>query len=160
MSPRDALARTALFGTLPDDALDRLAGWFELRPVLIGDVLLREGEPSARLYVVVSGSLVVCKQVHGVTEALVARAGPGAHLGEIDLVDGECATATVLAEADGEVLELDADRFRRMLVSDRPLFAHVARVLFVDLAEKVRVTNARVRETIAWGLDACGELVA
>ncbi len=158
MSTHERLARSALFGTLPDEVLERLAGWFELRDVRIGDVLLREGMPSARLLVVVSGSLVVCKQVQGVTEALVARVGPGAHLGEIDLVDGEYATATVIAESDGQVLELEAERFRRMLVSDRPLFAHVARVLFVDLAEKVRHTNAQVRETIAWGLDACGEL--
>ncbi len=158
MPTAEILARTPLFGTLPEDVVLRLAPWFTPRRVAIGDVILTEGEPAAKLVIVVHGSLVVCKRVQGVTEALVARVGPGAHLGEIDLVDGEMATATVLAESDGEVLELDADRFRRMLVTDRPLFAHVARVLFVDLAEKVRVTNAQVRETIAWGLDACGEL--
>jgi hypothetical protein len=34
----------------------------------------------------------------------------------------------------------------------------VARALYVDLADKVRQTNLRVRQTIAWGLEATGEL--
>ncbi len=152
-----ALRASVLFGTLPQPVLAQLAEWFVLRPTTAGEVLLREDEESARLYVVASGRVVVCKGVVGVTEALVARVGPGDHLGEIDLVDGQTATATVIAEEDGVVIELAADRFRRMLVSDRPLFAHVARVLLTDMAVKVRRTNERVRETIAWGLDACGD---
>ena len=156
MNTAEALARSTLFATMPESVVGRLAPWFAPRVVNKGEVLLTEGETAAKLYIVVAGTAVVCKRVHGVTEALVARVGPGAHLGEIDLVDAECATATVIMETPGALLELDSERFRRMLVTDRTLFSHVARVLFVDLAEKVRKTNEQVRQTIAWGLDAVG----
>ena len=157
MHVKDALAKSSLFGTMPDPILARLAPWFTPRIVRKGDVLLRENETSACLFVVAAGTALVCKRVDGVTEALVARIGAGGHLGEIDLVDAQSATATVIMETPGALLELDSERFRRMLVTDRSLFAHVARVLFVDLAEKVRKTNQQVRQTIAWGLDACGD---
>ena len=156
MSLQAALSGSSLFGQLPDELLVRLAPWCEQRLVRAGDVLLTEGESASRLYVLVSGQAVICKNV-GEADALVARLGPGAHLGEIDLLDAETATATVIMETDGEVVQLDAARFRQMLVRDRQLFSHVARVLFADLAERVRRTNERVRATIAWGLDAAGD---
>lgn len=153
-----ALAKSELFGSMPAPLLERLAPWFTERGALRGEVLLHEGEGASRLFVIASGTVLVCKAVAGSTEALVARLGPGAHLGEIDLLDDEQATATVIMETEGTLLELDTERFRRMLVTDRALFAHVARGLFVDLATKVRRTNDKVRETIAWGLDATGDL--
>lgn len=156
---RLVLGRCPLFVTLPPEALDRLAPWFSVRRVRGGEVLIAEGLPSGGLVVVVSGSLVVAKAVPGHPEALVTRLGPAGHAGEVDLVDAEQASASVIAEGDGEVLVLDAQQMRRMLVSDRRLFAHVARALMVDLAGKVRDTNSRVRDAITWGLDATGESI-
>ncbi len=156
---RPLLAASPLFATLPPDAVDRLAGWFVSRPVIPGEVLIEEGEAASILLVVATGSLVVAKRVDGHPEALVTRIGPGGHAGEVDLVDDERASASVIAETSGTVLVLEAQRLRRMLVTDRRLFAHVARALLVDMAQKVRSTNDRVREAIAWGLDATGEAI-
>jgi CRP-like cAMP-binding protein len=152
------LARVRLFSDLPEAIRDRLLPWLSERRVAVAEQLITEGEPAASLVMILEGEALVCKRVAGSTEALVARVVAGGHLGEIDLVDAETATASVLMATDGRVLVLDADRLRRMLVTDRPLFSHVARALFIDLAEKVRTTNQRVRETIAWGLEATGEL--
>ena len=156
---RAQLAACPLFATLPPDAIDRLAVWFVARRVSPGDVLIEEDREASLLLVVAAGSLVVAKRVDGHPEALVTRIGPGGHAGEVDLVDGDSACASVIAETSGTVLVLDAQRLRRMLVTDRRLFAHVARALLVDLALKVRRTNERVRDAIAWGLDATGEAI-
>ncbi len=157
MTLLEGLSSVRLFANMPPSARERLAPWVVERRVSAGDVLIKEGEPAAGLFMLVEGEAVVCKQVSGATEALVTRVGVGDHLGEIDLLDAESATASVLMATDGRVLVLDIERLRRMLVTDRALFAHVAKALFVDLAEKVRQTNQRVRETIAWGLEATGE---
>ena len=156
---RAVLGRCPLFVTLPPDVLDRLAQWFTPRGVRAGEVIIAEGLPSGALVVVARGSLLVAKAVAGHPEALVSRGGPGGHAGEVDLVDAETACASVIAEGEGQLLVLDAQRLRRMLVSDRRLFAHVARALLVDLAGKVRTTNDRVRDAITWGLDATGESI-
>lgn len=156
---RAQLAACPLFATLSPEAVERLAGWFTARPVSAGEVLIEEGQGASVLLVVAEGSLVVAKRVEGHPEALLTRIGPGGHAGEVDLVDDERASASVIAETSGTVLVLEAQRLRRMLVTDRRLFAHVARALLVDLAHKVRRTNERVRDAIAWGLDATGESV-
>lgn len=152
------LSAVRLFAGLPPTAMERLLPWLEERRVAVGEVLIREGEPSASLFMLVEGDALICKRVAGSTEALVARVGIGDHLGEIDLVDAQSATASVIMSTDGVVLVLDVERLRRMLVTDRRLFSHVAKALYVDLADKVRQTNLRVRQTIAWGLEATGEL--
>jgi CRP-like cAMP-binding protein len=152
------LSVVRLFAGLPPAVMERLLPWLEERRVGVGEVLIREGEPSASLFMLVEGDALICKRVAGSTEALVARVGMGDHLGEIDLVDAQSAAASVIMSTDGVVLVLDVERLRRMLVTDRPLFSHVAKALYVDLADKVRQTNLRVRQTIAWGLEATGEL--
>ncbi|MBM4366763.1 MAG: cyclic nucleotide-binding domain-containing protein [Deltaproteobacteria bacterium] len=156
---RARLAACPLFATLPPEAIDRLGDWFVARPVTAGEVLIEEDRGASFLLVVATGSLVVAKRVDGHPEALVTRIGPGGHAGEVDLVDDERACASVIAETDGTVLVLESQRLRRMLVTDRRLFTHVARALLVDLAHKVRQTNERVRDAIAWGLDATGEAI-
>jgi CRP-like cAMP-binding protein len=160
MTTASTLASVRLFAALPSGARDRLVPWLVERPAAMGEVLIQEGEPAVGLFMIVEGQALVCKRVAGATEALVARVGVGDHVGEIDLLDAESATATVLMATDGRVLVLEVERLRRMLVTDRPLFTHVAKALFVDLAEKVRATNQRVRDTIAWGLEATGELTS
>ncbi len=156
---RVRLAACPLFATLPPEAIDPLAGWFVARPVSAGEVLIEEGQSARVLLVVSEGSLVVAKAVDGHPEALLTRIGPGGHAGEVDLVDDARASASVIAETAGIVLVLEAQRLRRMLVTDRRLFAHVARALLVDMVRKVRSTNDRVRDAIAWGLDATGESI-
>jgi CRP-like cAMP-binding protein len=157
---REILGRCALFATLPPDALDRLVPWFAAREVEAGAVVIEEGAAGGELMVVARGSLLVGKAVPGHAEAFVKRIAVGEAAGEVDLVDAERASASVIAEVNSTLLVLETPRLRRMLVSDRRLFAHVARALMVDLAEKVRRTNDRVRDAITWGLDATGEGVS
>ena len=156
-STHEILVRSRLFRTLPPEALARLAPWFRTRDVPAGVTLVQEGQPAGALFVVVEGTLIVCKSLERRSEALVGRLGPGQHAGELDLIDAQMASASVASETPCTLLVLDQRRIREMLVSDRVLFTHVARALFVDLSERIRLTNERVRNAIAWGLDATGQ---
>lgn len=153
----EELQKTQMFSSIPEALLQRLALWFYVRRPAAGDVLISEGESSQEIFVIVSGTVVVAKALGETTEAFVARLEAGMHLGEIDMIDDQSASASATMETAGVVLHLDIVRFRRILVEDRPLFVHVSRALFIDLANKVRQTNDKVRETIEWGMESAGE---
>lgn len=156
----DVVTCSRLFASLPEDAVKRLAPWMRLRDVEAGETLVVEGEPAGALLLVAGGTLLVSKSLGRQSEALVTRLGVGDHAGELDLIDAQAASASVVAESAATVVVLETRRMRQMLVTDRTLFGHVTRALFVDLSQKVRTTNDRVRDAIAWGLDATGQTPA
>jgi MFS family permease len=96
----------ALFAPLDGVVLERLAAAF--RPVSLpaGSVIIREGEPGERFYLIDSGEVSVQKN-----GAEVARLGAGDYFGEISLLKQVPTTATVVASTDVEVLALDPDIF-------------------------------------------------
>ncbi|MEA2667201.1 MAG: hypothetical protein QOJ33_135, partial [Chloroflexota bacterium] len=96
----------ALFAPLDGVVLERLAAAF--RPVSLpaGSVIIREGEPGERFYLIDSGEVSVQKN-----GAEVARLGGGDYFGEISLLKQVPTTATVVASTDVEVLALDPDIF-------------------------------------------------
>lgn len=157
LAVQESLVSSRLFRTVPPDAVARLVPWFRVREVGSGVTLVQEGQPAGALFIVAKGGLVVCKSLDRKAEALVTRLGPGHHVGEVDLIDAQMASASVASEVPTTLLVLDQRRLREMLVMDRVLFTHVARALFVDLSERIRNTNDRVRDAIAWGLDATGQ---
>ncbi len=95
-----------IFAPLPPAEQEHLA--HELVPlhVAAGDVVVREGEPGDRFYVVRSGELEV--SVDGET---VRTLGAGDHFGEIALLRDVPRTATVAARSDVDLYALDRDEF-------------------------------------------------
>jgi NTE family protein len=90
--------------------LEALAGHGEPLSLRRGDVLVRQGEPSDVLYVVVSGRFSV--HVDGAVEP-VAEIGPGQPIGEIGFFAGLPRTATVIARRDASVLAFTRAAFDR-----------------------------------------------
>ena len=122
MSPRHVpasvseLARVGLLATLPGETLGRLAGEMTREEVEAGTVLVREGEPGDRFYVLLSGVAQVSQSSLG--DRSVLRAGE--YFGEVSLAMGVPRTATVKAMTPCVVASCDAATFDALL---RPLFA-------------------------------------
>lgn len=81
-----------------------------LKPVPMGHILLREGEPGDCMYVIRGGLFEVTH--NGQFLALV---GAGEVLGEMALIDEEPRAATVVAIAPSEVLEVTRADFNAMI---------------------------------------------
>lgn len=79
-----------------------------------GEAIIREGAEDYDMYVVLSGSMVVEKQIGGKT-VFLSYLPAGSYVGEMTLFDGGRRTATVSAAIRSRVVKLDGDRFRRML---------------------------------------------
>jgi cAMP-dependent protein kinase regulator len=122
MSPRHVpasvteLARVGLLSTLPGETLARLADEMRREEVASGTVLVREGEPGDRFYVLLSGIAGISQSSLG--NRSVLRAGD--YFGEVALAMDVPRTATVTAMTPCVVASCDATTFDTLL---RPLFA-------------------------------------
>jgi len=110
------LARIELLAGLPGETLARLAKRMERQEVAPGAVILREGEPGDRFYVVFAGMLSVTQEVRGYRGVL----RPGDYFGEVALAMDIPRTATVAAITPAVVASCDRETFDELV---RPLFA-------------------------------------
>jgi len=110
------LNRVALLAGLPGETLARLAKAMERQEVAPGTVLVREGDPGDRFYVVFSGMLAVSQQGYGGRNVL----RPGDYFGEVALAMGMPRTATVSAITPAVVASCDREAFDEFI---RPLFS-------------------------------------
>ncbi|TIX18625.1 MAG: cyclic nucleotide-binding domain-containing protein [Mesorhizobium sp.] len=115
MSSVDSLAARLLSATLMFDrasllALEALAAESDRLVLRRGEVLVREGDPSDRFFVVLSGRFTVHK---GDRIGSVAEIAQGELVGEIGFFAGLPRTATVLAARDSIVLEISRNHFEK-----------------------------------------------
>lgn len=110
----ERLRLTPLFGGLPDDQLDRLAGMGEIVDLAAGEALITEGDQADALYVVLEGEMDVTKRA-GRSTIPVARVGPGALQGELAALEGGRRLASVTAATPAEVLRIPIGAIRQLL---------------------------------------------
>lgn len=112
---------------------------FTHNPVLInvpaGQTLFREGEEGSLMYVLSIGSADVI-----VNNRVVETLQHGSVVGEMGIVSPGPRSATVVANSDCELVEIDEKRFQ-FLVQQTPFFAlQIMRLM----AERLRNTNQMV----------------
>ena len=110
------LARVGLFGSLPGQTLTKLADRMRRDEVAAGSVIVREGEPGDRFYVLLSGVAGVSQSELGGRRVLQA----GEFFGEVALAMNVPRTASVVAMTPCIVASCDAATFDELV---RPLFA-------------------------------------
>ena len=122
MSPRHVpasvteLARVGLFAELPGETLAKLADRMQREEVAAGTVVIREGEPGDRFYVLLSGVAGVSQTSIG--DRRILRAGEV--FGEVALAMHISRTATVTAMTPCLVASCDERTFDELV---RPFFA-------------------------------------
>ena len=128
------LSEVPLFSACTDRELDRLARHAELVDFAAGDVLMTEGETGHEFFVIVDGEV-------GVTSggSTVAKLGPGAHVGELALLDPGPRTATVTALRDTQAVLLSSREFYGA-VEDVP---ELARKLLTGMARRLREASGQ-----------------
>lgn len=101
----DVLQQVPMLRTLPVPTIEHLARHITPRRLRAGEVVLREGTPGSRFYVIAAGEVDVRKGGRW-----LRTMGPGDGFGEISLLRGVQRTATVTASANGAVDLLSLDR--------------------------------------------------
>ena len=108
-----------LFAGVSNAAVERALEQLVEVPMAAGDVVIRQGEPADRFYVIESGTVMVTQTDATGAPRELRRMGPDEVFGELGLLSGAPRSATVTAATEGLLLALDADAFLD-LVGRRP----------------------------------------
>ena len=119
------LGAVPLFSGLSGSALANLAAHVSLERYAPDEVVVREGDPGERLYVIARGELDV---LVGAEQQRVNVLGPGDYFGELALLNGGSRTATVRATQPTEVYGLDRADFLALLRDNPEIAAAVEAV--------------------------------
>lgn len=106
----DDLRHLALFATMSNAELERLAALGEPVEAEPGAVLIDQGDVGTECFLVVEGEAGI---LHGPDH--VATIGPGTVVGEMALIGHRPRNATVRAQSQMRLLSFDIARFKRVL---------------------------------------------
>ena len=106
----ELIRQVLMFAPLPVVVIEGLALEVEQHTYRDGDVVVREGEPGDRFYIVTEGSAAVT-----IGDESRPALGPGDGFGEIALLSGVPRTATVAAAGPLRALSLSREAFLRAL---------------------------------------------
>lgn len=141
-----ALTHTPLFEGLPADALQEIAAAMRHHHVEAREIICREGEPGQSLFVIEHGlAHVIVTNPDTGHSGSIARLRRGDVVGEMSLVTGEVRSATVLAGAPTDILELDREAFTALLARHPMILTNLTRILSDRLARTNIRTQARRR---------------
>ncbi len=133
----DLLPRLPLFRDVPPADLPALIDGVEWFSLPGGWTLLRKGDPSDAMYVVMAGSLGLAAPEGAETGASAGRFGAGQTVGEVGLLSGEPRTATLVALRDTELLRITPSVFRRMIASHPVVMENLGRLVVLRLKQMI-----------------------
>jgi CRP-like cAMP-binding protein len=134
------LTKVSLFADLPAVYLRRIASLGGEESYARGTPVFAEGTPGDKLYVILSGSVRISRQVPGMGEEALAILKAGDYFGEMALIDDFPRSADALAHEACRLFVLNKDRVADLLFVDRDLAYDL-------LWTFVRTLSARLRET-------------
>ena len=115
-----------------------------------GQTIMEEGSAIDSIYVIASGTARISHRVVGTISAeIVGPRGPGEVLGEMSYMDGEAASATLVADGDVDLFKIDRSDFDAMIAADQGFAVRLYHSLLLSLCERLRATNARVFSSTA-----------
>lgn len=136
------LKTTPLFSSLPATELEAVAKNMQVREYAPGADCLRKGEFGRAFFLIQSGTAEVVNIEADGNQRIIATIGPGQCFGEMSLLTGDVASATVRASTRLAALVLPRGDFERMLDHNPQLNRHFNRLL----AERLRITNRKLVE--------------
>lgn len=124
---RRSLAQVDLFATLPQDALDMLAGLTQTRRFAAGEFILHQGDRGSELFLIEHGKVSI--RVGPAPGQEVAQLGKGQCFGEMSLMTGAARAAHVRAIEDVAALVVDKAAFQQVLHMEPQLAERISQLL-------------------------------
>ena len=125
----DLIRRVPLFSTLTDEEFSRLEHVFVLRSYRKNQIIFLEEETGNYMYLVLSGKVKVAKAGTGGKETILAIHRAGDFFGEMSLLDGKTAPATVSAMEDAKIISVSGSDFHKYLMHNERVLLQIINVL-------------------------------
>src|SRR5258705_1850389 len=136
----DFLATIPLFSGLQRDEIQKFADLTRERSYPKGSVILFQDDPGDSLFVLRAGRVKVVLIGEDGREVILGVLEPGAHFGELSLIDDQPRSAHVIAMEDSQLLILRREDFRRR-VEDNPT---IAWALLTELSRRLRRADQKI----------------
>jgi CRP/FNR family transcriptional regulator, cyclic AMP receptor protein len=130
-----------LFPALSPEDLSVLARCGVIKAYPRNTMLFQEGQPSADLYIVVTGQIKVFVSEAQGKEMTLTLEGPGGYFGELGLVDEAPRSATVMTTEPSQLVVVSKADFQRCLAAHPDLGIKLMRAL----VQRVRILTERVK---------------
>ena len=153
-SPKEPLAQLPLLEGLDADEFLTVTKRLTREQFPAGTRILEEGYGGLKLYVLTEGRVKVFRNM-GRSQLLITTLDPPETFGEISMVDGGPASATVEAETDVVALTILRDEFYDLLNSSWELQAKLYRNLIHTMCQRIRATTNQVQDYFAINQALC-----
>jgi CRP/FNR family transcriptional regulator, cyclic AMP receptor protein len=131
----DQIRKVPLFSTLTDDEFNSLQHVFIIRSYRRNQVIFIEEDTGNYMYLVLAGKVKVAKASSGGRETILAIHKAGDFFGEMSLLDGKTAPATVSAMEDSKIISVSGTDFHKHLMHNEKVLLQIIDVLCARLRQ-------------------------
>lgn len=124
-----------IFASLTDEQLQNLMGIMEEKRFYRNNVILWEEDTQRYMYIVSSGKVKVVQTSEDGKEHILAIHKKGEYFGEMALLDGKTAPATVIAMEDSTIQLLARESFEKFLLQNEKVMNQLISMLCHRLRE-------------------------
>lgn len=132
-----------IFAGLAPIALSEIANAVEEAVFHTGDIIVREGEPGNRMFIICSGAVEVVKFLAQPRETVLAALGPKDFLGEMSIIECVVRSASVRALEDTALLALKGIDLYHLFQHHPDQYAIVILNIARDLSRRLRAIDER-----------------
>jgi len=133
--PRHILANIPIFSSLGQDDLETIELHLRRRKFSKNQIVLFEEDNNSYMYIVYSGKVRVVKMSDQGREQILSIHKKNEYFGEMALLDGKTAPATVIALEDSEIGLLSKADFDRYLLTNEKIRQNIVTMLCSRLRE-------------------------
>jgi CRP/FNR family transcriptional regulator, cyclic AMP receptor protein len=130
----ESLKQVPMFKALPDRSLEIIAGLVSEETFEGGMEIIREGEDSDRLFILLEGTVEVVKGYLKENATALGFYDPIATFGEIGLIDGGPRSATVVTVERSRFFTLEREPFQILLQNN----IDICHRLLLEICERLR----------------------
>jgi CRP/FNR family transcriptional regulator len=125
----DLIRRVPLFATLTEEEFQSLEPIFQVKNYRKNQIIFMEEETGNYMYIVLAGKVKVTKTTTAGKETILAIHQTGDFFGEMALLDGKTAPATVSSMEDCRIAAIHHNDFQRLLMSNEKVVRQIVQVL-------------------------------
>ena len=142
LEAKKVLLESDLFRTLSTSAIERIVDRFELQEYPKNTIIIQKGQKGDSFYVIKQGSVTVGIPSKGGREIELAILRASDCFGEMSLLTGNPASASITSIEDVQVLKLSEERFNDILLEYPVLNRYFHRIL----SERLNFTSAKTHK--------------